>query len=137
MLAHYALLFLCLMQVISMMFTPTAKLTRSQAAAALTHILDNVLSLPSTAPTCLALTELGYDSIIDIAAMSQDEILELDYDDSGSRKKVPLKERKMLLHVVLWRDHEASKLASGLPDWMSLEADEFDTFVQVTVPALA
>ena len=69
--------------------------------------------------------------------MSQDEILELDYDDSGSRKKVPLKERKMLLHVVLWRDHEASKLASGLPDWMSLEADEFDTFVQVTVPALA
>jgi hypothetical protein len=99
--------------------------------------LDNVLSLPSTAPTRIALTELGYDSIIDIAAMSQEEILELDYDDSGSRKKVPLKERKMLLHVVLWRNHEASKLASGLPDWMSLEANVFDTFVQVTIPALA
>ena len=83
------------------MFTPPTKLTRSQASAALAHILDNVLSLPSTAPTRIALTELGYDSIIDIAAMSQEEILELDYDDSGSRKKVPLKERKMLLHVVL------------------------------------
>ena len=35
------------------------------------------------------------------------------------------------------RDHEAFKLASGLPDWMLLEADVFDTFVQVTVPALA
>ena len=81
------------------MSTPPSKLTRSQASAALAHILDNALSLPSTAPTRIALTELGYDSIIDIAAMSQEEIFELDYDDSGSRKKVPLKERKMLLHV--------------------------------------
>ncbi len=69
--------------------------------------------------------------------MSQEEILGLDYDDSGSRKKLPLKERKMLLYVVLWRYHGVSQLASGLPDWMSLEADMFDTTVQVTVPAFA
>ena len=96
------------------------------------HVLNTVLGFAATDSIMTALSELGYDEIDDIATMSKEEVLGLEYTDAtGTTKKVAMKQRKLLLHVLWWRDAEAETRASrqvSVEDWSALTAEQFENF---------
>jgi hypothetical protein len=65
-------------------------LTKSQAAAACKHVLENVMGLDAQSPLQLALAANGIDDIRDLIVLSKDEVAALEYDASGTTKKVPV-----------------------------------------------
>ena len=104
-----------------------------QKKDAFTHVMNTVLGFKDDQPMMKAMEELVYNEIDDIATMTQTEIMELEYDSDGqgTMKKVPMKARKLLLHVLWWRDMEAATRASrqvGAEDWLNLTEDRFQTF---------
>ena len=79
------------------------------------------------------------DSIIDVLSLTETDLAELTFEEvSGSGetavrtdKRLPLKDRKLLLHVLWWRDMLASTRSDGnvtAEDWLQLQAEEFDKF---------
>ena len=70
--------------------------TRVKTAKVFIHVLTNVLRLTENDQLWLAIEEDGYNSIIDIATLQDDEINELEYTDatSGETVKVVKKQRK-------------------------------------------
>ncbi|MEL6802173.1 MAG: hypothetical protein AAFO91_00130, partial [Bacteroidota bacterium] len=110
----------------------TTRAARAQAKKdAFVHVMDKVLGFADDSPMMKAMKELAYDEIDDIATMSQDEVMGLEYPDGAVTKKVPMKQRKLLLHVLWWRDAEAETRASrqvSVEDWQALTAEEFESF---------
>ena len=101
--------------------------TRTKTEEAFIHVLTNVLRLSENDQLWLAIEEDGYNSIIDIATLQDDEINELEYTDAtGETVKVVKKQRKQLLHLVKWRDWKSKQLQSfNTEDWLKLTSDDF------------
>ena len=89
-----------------------------------------VLGLTDTDELVLALKEDGYDSISDIATMTDTEVEEMSVSikAKGSDGKVKVhtknvvkKQRKMLLHLLSWRDWKSRQLQNfELKHWLEL-----------------
>ena len=109
------------------------------------HVMKTVLGWSDDDPIVLAMSQLGYEDISDLETMSEDEIMELtcvkterDIKKEGEiseakvvRYSVPMKQRKMLLHVLWWRDYEAKKNTNNLitvKQWLELDGESFENF---------
>ena len=111
--------------------------TRAKAEEAFLHVLANVLGLTEKDQLWLALKEDGYDSITDIATLQDDEINELEYTKENKSVKVVKKQRKLLLHLVKWRDWKSKQLQTfNTDDWLKLTSEEFTEFCQTVLPDL-
>ncbi len=123
--------------------------TRQKQKQAFTHLFKEVLICTAKSPLWLAMEKENIDSIIDVLSLTETDLAELTYEEvSGSsgivsttetrvEKKLPLKDRKLLLHVLWWRDMLASTRSDGnvtTEDWLNLKAEEFDQF-RLTVAA--
>ncbi|MGH3054783.1 MAG: hypothetical protein ACRDL7_07380, partial [Gaiellaceae bacterium] len=112
-------------------------LTRKQAEEAFEHLFANVLELEDTDPLRRALAEKEYDSILDIAWLSEDGVNGLKFvDRHGESVLVPEKKRKMLLHVLWWRTIEAAKRDDHYVDWFGLTPEGFTKFRQTIAPEI-
>lgn len=59
------------------------------------HIMQNVLEFQEDDPIMmLAMNDLQYDNIDDLATMTQDEIMNLSYPEKDTEKSVPMKSKK-------------------------------------------
>ena len=108
--------------------------TRAKTEDVFKHVMNAVLGFQDTDPIMLAMHESQYDNINDIVTMSEEEIMDLKYPDGGTEKLVPMKLRKKLLHLLWWRDLEASKQSSGtvsIEDWNALTEEVYDSFRSV------
>ena len=95
------------------------------------HVMGTVLHFAADSAMMKAMKDLEYGKIDDIATMTREEVMELEYQESGTTLKVPMKSKKKLLHVLWWRDHEASMRASRLvtaDDWLQLTEEVFQEF---------
>ena len=101
-----------------------APTTRAQGVEAFRHVMVKVLGLDEESQLWKALTLDGYNSISDIATMTDLEIDGLSYEEDVSanevRKRVVVKkQRKLLLHLLLWRDWKNKQLKSfGNEQWL-------------------
>jgi hypothetical protein len=103
-------------------------LTKSQAAAACKHVLENVMGLDAQSPLQLALAANGIDDIRDLIVLSKDEVAALEYDASGTTKKVPVHQCKL---VKILRDFIDYRSLTGNPvgtNFLSLNEEEFSEF---------
>ena len=111
--------------------------TRSKSEEAFTHVLKNVLSLTEKDQLWLSFKEDGYDSITDIATLQDDEIHELQFTKEDKSVKVVKKQRKLLLHLVKWRDWKSKQLQNfNTDDWLKLTSEEFTEFCETVLPDL-
>ena len=111
--------------------------TRSKSEEAFTHVLKNVLSLTEKDQLWLSFKEDGYDSITDIATLPDDEIHELQFTKEDKSVKVVKKQRKLLLHLVKWRDWKSKQLQNFNTDnWLKLTSEEFTEFCETVLPDL-
>ena len=108
--------------------------TRQKQKQAFTHLFSKVLGCTGKSPLMLAMEKEGIDSIMDVISLSENDLSELTYDEVQSsgivattetrvEKKLPLKDRKQLLHVLWWRDMLASTRSDGnvtTDDWLGL-----------------
>ena len=111
--------------------------TRSKSEEAFTHVLKNVLSLTEKDQLWLSFKEDGYDSITDIATLQDDEINELEFTKDDKLVKVVKKQRKLLLHLVKWRDWKSKQLQNfNTDDWLKLTSEDFTEFCETVLPDL-
>ena len=75
--------------------------TRARGTEIFRHVLINVLDIKETDQLWVALSENGYDSITDIATITEDEIEKLTFEESGKSRRVLKKQRKLLSHLLL------------------------------------
>jgi len=93
--------------------------SRSRGVEALEHVTINVLKLDKTSQLWKALEDDGFNTISDIATLTDSEINALKYGDVDTNgnitmKTVMKKQRKLLTHLLSWRD------------WTSRQLKEFD-----------
>ena len=112
------------------------------------HILANVLGLLEDSPLVIALVQQeGYDSISDIATMTDLEIDDLTYPVEVTvkennvdvtkvlQRRVLKKQRKQLKHILYWRDWKSRQLNHFThEEWMKLTSDSFHDFCLLTLP---
>ena len=114
--------------------------TRATNEAAYTHLMVTIFGWSKdTTEAYKALTLEGYTNIIDITTLDEDEIDNLEYEDSGAMKKVPMKQKKLLKHALLYYDYEVNIRASGTfdaDDWLATTPEAFEEFRQTKVPLL-
>jgi len=108
--------------------------TRARGAEAFEHILRNVLALEKDSQLWEVLYLNGYNSISDIATLTDAEINSLTYecvDQNGniSSKAVMTKQKKLLLHLLKWRDWISRQVnVFDVEDWLSLNSEDFNSF---------
>jgi len=108
--------------------------TRARGVEAFEHILRDVLGLDKNSQLWEALYLNGYNSISDIATLTDAEINSLTYecvDQNGdiSSKPVMTKQKKLLLHLLSWRDWTSRQLNTfDVEDWLNLTPDTFNNF---------
>ena len=114
--------------------------TRQKKRQAFNHVMKIVLGWNDDDPIMQAMLILKYEDISDIETMSEEEVMQLTYikadkDSTGTKtlttSDVPMKQKKMLLHVLWWRDYEAKKNMSNLitaDEWLELDEETFENF---------
>ena len=114
--------------------------TRARGVEAFEHVIGEVLGLEKSSQLWEALFLNGYNSISDIATLTDTEINGLVYecvDQSGniSSKPVMTKQKKLLLHLLSWRDWTSRQLNKfHVDDWLKLTSDDFDNFRENQLP---
>ena len=83
--------------------------SRSRGVEAFEHVTINVLKLDKTSQLWKALEDDGFNTISDIATLTDSEINALKYGDVDTNgnitmKTVMKKQRKLLTHLLNWRD---------------------------------
>jgi hypothetical protein len=122
--------------------------TRSRGTLAFEHVIANVLGLFGDSQLVLALVhQEGYDSITDLATMTDAEIEGLQYNqetkvnEDGEEvirqalKPVIKKQRKQLKHLLYWRDWKSRQLNNFThEEWMNLTSESLENFCNQTLP---
>ena len=100
----------------------------TSGADAFTHVLRNILRMDEDSPLALALSAEGYDEILDIEELEDDEIASLQYSPTtGKKRDVPTKQKKVLLML---RDYSVAKaIEQGEPftadNWIGTTENDF------------
>ena len=108
--------------------------TRSRGVEAFEHVIITVLELDKTSQLWRALEDDGFNTISDIATLSDGEINALQYGDVDTNgnitsKTVMKKQRKLLAHLLSWRDWTSRQLNTfDVSDWLKLTKDDFNRF---------
>ena len=116
--------------------------TRSRGVVAFEHVICTVLGLEKDSQLWESLYLNGYNTISDIATLTDDEINSLTYEcvnQQGdiSSKKVMMKQKKLLLHLLKWRDWISRQVNEfDVDDWLNLTSDEFNSFRVNQLPDL-
>ena len=116
--------------------------TRSRGVEAFEHVIINVLKLDKTSQLWKALEDDGFDTISDIATLTDSEINALKYGDVDTNgnitmKTVMKKQRKLLTHLLNWRDWTNRQLNEfDVDDWLTLTSDDFNNFRENQLPDL-
>jgi hypothetical protein len=109
--------------------------TRSRGKEIFQHILTNVLNLKETDQLCVALSDSGYDTVTDLATLTEDEIDKFTFVESGTSRPVLKKQRKLLSHLLLWRDWRSKQLTTFTHEnWMELDSASFTQFRDNQLP---
>jgi hypothetical protein len=136
------------------MTTLTASVELKQRA--FNHVMQVVLEFKDDSPMMIVMQELGYNSIVDLEIMSEDEIMSLTYQppqlvatpvagSSGgetvipSRKEIDMKSRKKLRNLIWWRNRLAAQRKPSVvhpEDYLNLTEEDFSLFVAQDVPAI-
>ena len=106
------------------------------------HVITKVLKLDKTSQLWKALEDDGFNTISDIATLTDDEINALQFSDidatgNTSIKPVMKKQRKLLAHLLKWRDwtsRQSNKFDAE--DWIKLTPDMFNDFRENQLPDL-
>jgi hypothetical protein len=103
-------------------------LTRLEAKAAFTHVLDSVLGRGDGTQLKTALARDGFEDIFAFSNMSQQDIGHLGYPDPNDASIILHINRGDIGLVQCFIDFILHKEQSGSPidDWTALEASEFD-----------
>ena len=85
--------------------------TRNDRKSMFTHVMENVLEFEKDSIIMMEMKEFYYDSIEDIATMSEDEIMDIQFTPPNNQtsKSFPSKKNKKLLHLIWWHDYTLSK----------------------------
>ena len=83
-------------------------LTAKESKDLFNLVLKTELKKTDADPVMRSLDDMGIDNIVDMTCLTDDKIDDMVYDDGGTEKKVPFKERKMLKQLLQWRDYVAS-----------------------------
>ena len=116
--------------------------TRSRGVEAFEHVIINVLKLNKSSQLWRALEDDGFDTISDIATLTDSEINALKYGDVDTNgnitmKTVMKKQRKLLTHLLNWRDWTNRQLNEfDVDDWLTLTSDDFNNFRENQLPDL-
>ena len=116
--------------------------TRARGVEAFEHVICTVLGLEKDSQLWESLYLNGYNTISDIATLTDDEINSLTYEcvnQQGdiSSKKVMMKQKKLLLHLLKWRDWISRQVNEfDVDDWLNLTSDEFNSFRVNQLPDL-
>jgi len=108
--------------------------TRSRGVEAFEHVIINVLKLDKTSQLWKALEDDGFDTISGIATLTDSEINALKYGDVDTNgnitmKTVMKKQRKLLTHLLSWRDWTSRQIKEfDVDDWLTLTSDGFNNF---------
>ena len=125
-----------------------ASSTRSQVATqteAYEHLIGNVFNWEGSTPAVLALEEAEYNSMTDLVSMSKEEInamkynAQLDPDMEEDIKPVPMKQRKLLTHALLYFEQQSQTRTNRTvtpEDWLNLTKLDFEAFRVNDVPIL-
>jgi len=114
--------------------------TRSRGVEAFEHVIINVLKLNKSSQLWKALEDDGFDTISDIATLTDSEINALKYGDVDTNgnitmKTVMKKQRKLLTHLLSWRDWTSRQLKEfDVDDWFRLISDDFNNFRENQLP---
>jgi Reverse transcriptase (RNA-dependent DNA polymerase) len=105
-------------------------LTRLEAKAAFTHVLDTVLGRGDGTQLKTALTRDGFEDIFAFSNMSQQDIDHLGFPDPNDASIILPINRGDIGLVQCFIDFILHKEQSGSPidDWTALQASEFDAF---------
>ena len=109
--------------------------TRSRGVIAFDHVICTVLGLDKNSQLWESLYLNGYNTISDIATLTDNEISSLTYEfvnQQGdiSTKPVMMKQKKLLLHLLKWRDWISRQLnAFYVDDWLSLTSEDFNSLL--------
>jgi len=116
--------------------------TRARGVEAFEHVIINVLKLDKTSQLWRALEDDGFITISDITTLTDGEINALQYEDVGTdgniaMKAVMKKQRKLLTHLLSWRDWTSRQLNKfDANDWLELTEDDFNRFRENQLPDL-
>ena len=103
-------------------------------------VLQTLLGHTPAGPMYKAMDGLDYDEINDLATMSEDEVLALQYPNpTGTLVPVSMKACKRLLLVLMWRDHLVQQQTTSrftATDWLALSPHDFDIFRLDVAPNL-
>ena len=108
--------------------------TRSRDVVAFEHVICTVLGLKKDSQLWESLYLNGYNTISDIATLTDNEISSLTYEFVNQRgdissKPVMMKQKKLLLHLLKWRDWISRQLNEfDVEDWLSLTSEDFNSF---------
>ena len=114
--------------------------TRSRGVEAFEHVITKVLKLDKTSQLWKALEDDGFNTISDIATLTDDEINALQFSDidvtgNTSIKPVMKKQRKLLVHLLKWRDWSSKQLNKfDTDDWIKLTPETFNDFRENQLP---
>ena len=106
------------------------------------HVITKVLKLDKTSQLWKALEDDGFNTISDIATLTDDEINALQFSDidatgNTSIKPVMKKQRKLLTHLLKWRDWTSRQLNKvDAKDWIKLTSETFNYFRENQLPDL-
>ena len=109
--------------------------TRTQSAEAFSHVIDNVLEWDATSPGRQYCVDQMYSKMGDLLNMDKAEINDMEYKKS----KVSMKIKKQIKHLQAWFTWKSAQQTGGYVDatvWKALTSDEFETFCDVTLPAI-
>jgi len=117
-------------------------MTRSRGVEAFEHVITKVLKLDKNSQLWKALEDDGFNTISDIATLTDDEINALQFSDidatgNTSIKPVMKKQRKLLTHLLKWRDWTSRQLNKfDAEDWIKLTPETFNDFRENQLPDL-
>ena len=100
--------------------------TSSRGVEAFEHVIITVLELDKTSQLWRSLEDDGFNTISDIATLTDGEINALQYGDVDTNgniisKTVMKKQRKLLAHLLSWRDWTSRQLNTfDVNDWLKL-----------------
>jgi len=116
--------------------------TRSRGVEAFEHVIINVLKLNKSSQLWRALEDDGFDTISDIATLTDSEINALKYGDVDTNGNITTKtvmktQRKLLTHLLSWRDWTSRQLNEfDVDDWLTPTSDDFNNFQENQLPDL-
>ena len=102
--------------------------TRTEAKAAFTHVLDQVLGRGDGTPLKSALLAEDIDDVFTLVSLDEAAINSLRYDDNGASKALRLSDKMLLkcfLQYVVVKNNEGELLTDG---WTKITQTDFDEF---------